>query len=365
VAFVSDSEASPPWEAPAVESTPPLLSPEAVERSRRALFVWFVILLAFGVGGLVLGQQELALLVALSGIVIAAHAADFHPQFEPFYKIVSFALVGLCAAVLVGLGVYLLNDPTGPSGPVIPIITIASAAVMLATGIRPVATALARALFSVPGDSHSLRLAARLTLFGFIVAVPGWETTRSLFDQTEDLNEVFSSLTFGGGVLGYVILALASVGFLVRRDLRATLGRLGLTRPSPRALLLIVVGVPLLWGLNAVGEWAQHQWFPATWEADRNVNEAIASVLDRRGMVVLSLSAGIGEEITIRGALQPKLGLVLTSLFFAALHVQYSVFGMAMVCVFGLILGIIRQRSNTLVAMAVHAIYDLLALLAS
>jgi len=83
-----------------------------------------------------------------------------------------------------------------------------------------------------------------------------------------------------------------------------------------------LVGVPLLWGINAVGEWAQHQWFPATWEADRHVNEAIASVLDRRGMVVLSLSAGIGEEITIRGALQPKLGLVLTSLFFAALHVQ-------------------------------------------
>jgi len=44
-------------------------------------------------------------------------------------------------------------------------------------------------------------------------------------------------------------------------------------------------------------------------------------------MLLLGLSAGIGEEITLRGALQPKLGLALTSLLFAALHVQYSWYG--------------------------------------
>ena len=79
-------------------------------------------------------------------------------------------------------------------------------------------------------------------------------------------------------------------------------------------------------------------------------------------MVLLGLSAGVGEEITLRGALQPRLGIVLTSLLFAGLHVQYSWYGIASIFVFGLILGTIRRRSGTTAAIAVHGLYDILAL---
>src|SRR5258706_7977121 len=67
--------------ASATTAATPGLSPEAIERSRNALSVWLLILGVFGVGGLLLGQQELAPLVAVSGVVMAAHAAAFLPRF--------------------------------------------------------------------------------------------------------------------------------------------------------------------------------------------------------------------------------------------------------------------------------------------
>jgi membrane protease YdiL (CAAX protease family) len=80
-------------------------------------------------------------------------------------------------------------------------------------------------------------------------------------------------------------------------------------------------------------------------------------------MLLLGLSAGIGEEITLRGALQPRLGLFWTSLLFAVLHVQYSWFGIAVIFAIGVILGVIRNRTNTTVAMAIHTLYDIIAVL--
>jgi hypothetical protein len=365
-ASTSADATAAPSSAEALETPVPPISPEALERSRRALLVWLAILVVFGVGGLALGQQETALLVAVSGVVIAAHAADFHPRFETLYRMVSVFLIGMCAATLFGLAAVF--GRTGSGGP-LPGIMVAVSSIsglaMAATGLPQVAQPLARRLFGARGDSHSFRLAARLTLFGFLIAAPGWYAAQSMFANPEDAKLMFSHLTLGGAVFGYVILALAAVGFLMRRDLRATLERLGLTRPRPRDLLLVVVGVPLLWGCNSGFEWVQQHAFHASWEADRRVTEALAGALDRRSMTMVALSAGIGEEITMRGALQPKLGLVLTSLFFAALHIQYSWYGMGTIFVFGLILGLVRKRTNTAVVMAMHALYDLLALFTS
>jgi membrane protease YdiL (CAAX protease family) len=65
----------------------------------------------------------------------------------------------------------------------------------------------------------------------------------------------------------------------------------------------------------------------------------------------------------VRGALQPRLGLLLSSLLFAALHVQYTWFGMGTVALLGMLLGYLRQRTNTTTAIAVHAAYDVIAAL--
>jgi membrane protease YdiL (CAAX protease family) len=75
------------------------------------------------------------------------------------------------------------------------------------------------------------------------------------------------------------------------------------------------------------------------------------------------LSAGLGEEITLRGALQPRLGILLCSVLFASAHVQYTWFGMATIGLLGLALGGIRARTNTTTAIVVHSLYDVYAAL--
>src|SRR5207302_3964580 len=102
--------------------------------------------------------------------------------------------------------------------------------------------------------------------------------------------------SFGGGLLGYIMLALASVGYLVRRDLPRTLERLGV-KPIPASHLAIVaIGVVALYGLNAGGDWVQHRYFPDLWDNDHRMSQAIAQGLSARQTLLLGLSAGIGEE---------------------------------------------------------------------
>ena len=126
---------------------------------------------------------------------------------------------------------------------------------------------------------------------------------------------------------------------------------------------MIVLGIAALHGLNFAADWIQQRWFHGLWLEDQRMNSSIGAHLDLVGTLVLGLSAGIGEEITMRGALQPKLGILLTSMLFASLHVQYSWFGMLVILLLGMLLGGIRSRTNTTVVMIVHTIYDIMAVM--
>jgi membrane protease YdiL (CAAX protease family) len=77
------------------------------------------------------------------------------------------------------------------------------------------------------------------------------------------------------------------------------------------------------------------------------------------GALTIGLSAGIGEEILFRGAAQPRLGLVFTSLLFGVMHTQYTV-SLALFQVFlvGLLLGLTRRHTNTTTAIGVHATFN-------
>jgi membrane protease YdiL (CAAX protease family) len=78
---------------------------------------------------------------------------------------------------------------------------------------------------------------------------------------------------------------------------------------------------------------------------------------------VLGVSAGVGEELMVRGALQPRVGLVWASLLFAAAHVQYTWFGMLTIVLLGMTLGVVRKSANTTTAIVVHVLYDVIAAL--
>ena len=115
--------------------------------------------------------------------------------------------------------------------------------------------------------------------------------------------------------------------------------------------------------VNAGMEALEHARFPALWAADQSMGKLIAGNLSPIVGVLLGLSAGVGEELLVRGALQPRTGLLWASVLFAAGHVQYTWFGMLTIAMLGIALGLVRNRANTTTAILVHVIYDIVAAL--
>lgn len=104
------------------------------------------------------------------------------------------------------------------------------------------------------------------------------------------------------------------------------------------AALGLAVGLVLVWGSRV---WTRRS------AAGRTLHEALAEVvggLAPWSCAVLALASGAGEEILFRGALQPRVGLLMASLLFGAAHFVprpglrvWSVFAAFAGAVFGLL----------------------------
>ena len=187
------------WPEPAPPEAPPRTAVPG------ALAIWFVLILLFGVGGVWLRQQELALLVTLAGTLIAAQAADIHRRWRVFYQLVSLAFIGACATLFVGLAWYFHNSSLPQalrSG--LAAFSAASAVLLVATGLRAVIEPVTRALFRVQETSHSLRLAARLVLVGLLVPLPCWFVAQDVFADPEAAMQTLGDIAQAGTVFGYI-----------------------------------------------------------------------------------------------------------------------------------------------------------------
>lgn len=84
--------------------------------------------------------------------------------------------------------------------------------------------------------------------------------------------------------------------------------------------------------------------------------------------IQLSLFAGVGEELLFRGAIQPVLGIWVTSVIFIGIH-GYFKFSSAVHLFFGLmmfglsvVLGYLFEYAGLVAAMSAHAMYDFVML---
>ncbi|MDQ6710950.1 MAG: CPBP family intramembrane metalloprotease [Candidatus Dormibacteraeota bacterium] len=159
-----------------------------------------------------------------------------------------------------------------------------------------------------------------------------------------------------------LLLAFFAVGLFVRRSFPETLSRLGLKPPPARywwlvALLAIPVFIAVAYGI----EWVAGIVTPATQKEVTDVSTVLFSRFNNPGAIIfLGLLAGVVEEIVFRGALVPRLGILVTALLFAALHTQYGItFASLEVFVLGIGLGWLRIRSGTLTCIVAHAGYDI------
>ncbi len=269
------------------------------------------------------------------------------PEFTAFLVENDLPAMNLSAAgwVLIGMGIY-------------SIIVCA----------RPVRRLLARV---VPLDPESSVHTLALVLAGYLTGNTLFALTQDVLLQllTEDIAVTIVDIVLQQ--VAFVVVAFFGAGWLIRRDLGEVSARLGLERPTQAQLLL---------GLGIMGLLIMLQWaIGAAWallnpeEAEflGQVNESLLAGFDSPGeWLILAVAAGVGEEVLFRGALQPIFGIFLTSLLFAVVHIQYGLTPITLVVfVLGIILGILRQRTNTTVVIFVHFGYNfilgLFALLAS
>lgn len=161
----------------------------------------------------------------------------------------------------------------------------------------------------------------------------------------------------------FIVLSLAGVGFLTRKTLSETLKRLGLVWPSKNDVLKIIGFAAALLVINFLFEKIGMALGLINLSADQEANQLIFQNFKSIGsLLILAFAAGIGEEILFRGALQPKFGIIFTTLLFALVHGQYQWWGLLNVFALGLILAYQRKISNTTSVIIAHALYDIIGL---
>ncbi len=299
------------------------------DRHRVIRWVTFGLILAFDA------------LVALGGLF--ALLVGLIPRFQ---RLLVVAQPGLTAAAWNVFGLILLG--TALLAPVL---------------LLPVMRRLLARLIPIDAESgvHATALALAVMVTGLNLSqlplIGGLDTLAASAARIPFLTLLISNLPIG-------LFPFLGVGLFIRRAPRETWARLGVGRLTWRqvgltavlaeAILAFYYGVDWIWRavdiesyemMDAVGE-VLYGGASGLWQA-----------------VLISLVAGVTEELFFRGAVQPRFGLLLTTVFFTAAHVQYGL-TLAALEVFGgaLVLGWLRQRTNTTACVLLHILYDVGAL---
>jgi len=164
------------------------------------------------------------------------------------------------------------------------------------------------------------------------------------------------------GLFWTIFGSFIAVGLFVKRSLPETLERLGVVMPTLRSVAFALgVGAALVLVFSVVDNAIMAVWEYFGWYVtDADYTEALfASYLTPVAALVAAVVAGVGEEIAIRGVLQPRFGIAISVLVFAALHAyQYAWDGLLSVLLAGLVFAYLRVRTNTTVCAITHATYD-------
>lgn len=163
-----------------------------------------------------------------------------------------------------------------------------------------------------------------------------------------------------------IVVALLGVGLALRRNWAQTAQRLGLRLPTLDDLKWgIGMGIALYIAQVAMVElW--YYFVPAEQIAQQSAaSDQIGQVYSTIPLALfLAASAGVSEEILFRGALQPIFGIGLSSLFFAMVHIQYSLTPATLIIfVVSLGLGWLRNRHSTTAAILAHFTYNFVVMM--
>jgi len=231
--------------------------------------------------------------------------------------------------------------------------------------LPPVRRLIARLIpISATHVTHAVALAYSILILVnlWLVMGVGFDTVAGALDSApqQPSGQMIALLWIQNGLLA--LMAFVGVGWLSRRHWPETLQRLGLTWPGWKqvgvgaglglAIFLILFPLSLLLDKIGLG-------------VDPNVEKLTEKLIGPMmtslpGILSLGVAAALGEELTYRGALQPRFGIFLTALLFALTHNQYGLsLSSLAVLLLGLVLGWTRLRYNTTAAIFLHAAYNI------
>ena len=159
----------------------------------------------------------------------------------------------------------------------------------------------------------------------------------------------------------YLSMALLGIGFLQRRNIRASWQRLGLSFSLWHLVIGAFVGLGLFCIQVVMGVIWQSLVSPeALSEQTAAAEQIFAAFSDSLWLgFLVALTAGIGEEMLFRGALQPIFGNLFVSLFFVMLHSQYILTPASLIILLvSMVFGLLRQHYSTNAAIVAHIIYN-------
>ncbi|MDQ3695639.1 MAG: CPBP family intramembrane metalloprotease [Chloroflexota bacterium] len=164
----------------------------------------------------------------------------------------------------------------------------------------------------------------------------------------------------------FVLVAYFIVGWRIVRTFGEATARLGISRPT-RETVAAAAGFTVLSFLTAIAVNVIALFVqPELAETMNALTEDLtANFQNPIGALILGISAGVGEEALFRGALQPRYGIVLTSIVFALLHAPQYGLNLAVLGLFGvsILLGLARNYFGTTTAMIAHAAYNAIQVL--
>jgi membrane protease YdiL (CAAX protease family) len=345
------------------------------------LLRWTLIVVAGSAAAIALNHLDAALFLAVAAMFALAQSWDVRDRArtgDPFADLalepgglgtvlrtlLPLAVPVTGAVVFAKLAGFARSLPPSPAHAAALQWCAASAVVCAFAALPSVARQLARAFVRGANPGHTDRLTASLALVLLLIPVPFELLSDDLMSIVKGNGSPLADVgTLVAQLIGEVVFALSAVGLWVGRDFAAVRERLGLGGVRLRHLGVAAAGLAAVGGVNAGMEWLERAQFHALWLRDQDMTKLIAGDLSVGAALVLGVSAGVGEEVMVRGALQPRVGLVWASLLFAAGHVQYTWFGMLTVVLLGVTLGVVRKTANTTTAIVVHALYDMIAAL--
>jgi len=304
-------------------------------------------------------QLLIATATALLGALGLAYWA-YRAQTDRSALVGLYLLFGIPAGLLLLAGAAVLLSGDRVLGPLLLLIGLGFGLPLL----RPIRKMLARI---TPLDPDS---AVDMTGLCMVLGLLGFCVGTSLAPMADEPPELIPSVGIAELLVqaaAFVAVAYLAVGFPYWRDLSSATERLGIVAPDARTIGIAIAATFASFVVAAIAGLISQQFEPGLSESlDEAVDQITAQVQNPIGAIVLGASAGIGEEAVFRGALQPRLGIIIPSLLFMMLHGPQYGFNLALLGLFGvsIILGLVRKHVNTTAAMITHALFNAVQVLA-